>query len=63
MVEAKALFKRHIKEFQEANPGRMIALQDAPIIYAACILAEAIRKDFDEAKVEICVPKAEAPLI
>ena len=46
MVDAKALFKRHWEQFKivEKEPGTLEA-----IIYAACIIAEAIRNsaDFD----------------
>ena len=49
MANAKALFKRHSDIFFEvARVGSVDDAKVAAIIYAACIIAEAIRNEYDE---------------
>ena len=48
MVDAKALFARHWKQFGALIGQRAPEPSDFAIIYAACILAEAIRTEQDD---------------
>lgn len=61
MADAKALFKRHIEQFTDIilkdGDGNKASADDRTIIYAACIIAEAIRMELDDAEAEIKVPK------
>lgn len=46
MAKAEALFKRHWKQFSELPQDP--CWRERVVIYAACIIAEAIRQDMDE---------------
>lgn len=50
MADAKALYKRHIKEYSEAHKESSFGGMEkaCAILYAACIIAEAIRNSMDE---------------
>jgi len=48
MADAKSLFMRHWKQFGALVGERGPLPQDFAIIYAACILAEAIRNEQDD---------------
>lgn len=49
MAKAKALFKRHWKEFAPTMEHfNDTSLTIRGMLYAACIIAEAIRQDMDE---------------
>lgn len=56
MAEARALFNRHIAEF-EKQPNFLD--RHKAIIYAACIIAEAIRNEMDMPDFRIIEPEKE----
>lgn len=53
MASATALFARHWKQFGALIGQRVPESNEFAIIYAACILAEAIRNEQDETDVTI----------
>ena len=65
MADAKALFNRHWKDFEESSKALSEKKGEIPLyvwpllasIYAACIIAEAIRNTADEADGELKTPK------
>ena len=52
MAEAQSLFSRHLKVFEKIINGEANNDQRARL-YAACILAEAIRNDWDDAGIRM----------
>lgn len=58
MANAEALFARHWKAFQRlSGTSELNSAHSAMLtIYSACIIAEAIRSDFEEAKTDIKEP-------
>ena len=56
MADAHALFKRHWENLVEKTHWNCDQ-SDAALIYAACIIAEAIRNTMDEADGEVKGPK------
>lgn len=48
MADAKALFIEHMKHFSKLNRESAYSDQVNAVLYAACIVAEAITNQFDE---------------
>lgn len=58
MAEAKALFAKHYKLFCDFKYNQVTQDGDRAIIYAACIIAEAIRNEQDSVDMEMKIPTA-----
>lgn len=65
MAEARALFKRHLEELSKtfSLPILQSDLKDCHVtaianIYAACIIAEAIRNEQEDVDLRVIEPKA-----
>lgn len=63
MAEARALFAKHIKQFGDfifsIGEGDRPSARDTSTIYAACIIAEAIRNEQEDFDAEVKIPKTE----
>lgn len=58
MADAKALFARHVKGYNDMMGTLVAGHPDSmAIIYAACILAEAIRNDVYDEPFRVIEPK------
>lgn len=57
MVQAKSLFARHIEDFAAAVGKSGLPGEQVAIIYAACIIVEAIRNEQDDLEFKVIQPK------
>lgn len=48
MADASALFRRHVQGLMEAVDSHELQRGEVTILYAACVIAEALRNGLDE---------------